>query len=121
MGTSTDAGGGQAVDSGGSADPPAMNRMIGIYFMGFYFAAGICLLGVVHAILIDEFTNAMQARPTRAGGALACIHNQIHIARFRWPIHEVYSSGYGSKSVPIDTHSLCAQARTCRTRARAFR
>ena len=66
MGISTEASSNETVVDR-SGDPPNMNRLIGIFFMGFYFAAGICLLGVVHAILLDEFMLAMQVKAYRVG------------------------------------------------------
>ncbi len=43
-----------------SAAVPGMERGVAVYFIVFFFAAGICLLGVVHAILLDEFMLSMQ-------------------------------------------------------------
>ena len=37
-----------------------MNRGVALFFVFIFFVAGICLLGVVHAILLDEFMVAVQ-------------------------------------------------------------
>ena len=44
---------------------PDMNRAVAIFFMVFFFMSGICLLGVVHAILLDEFMVAVQEERQR--------------------------------------------------------
>jgi hypothetical protein len=53
-----------AADSGAAQAVPEMNRAVALFFMLYFFASGICLLGVVHAILLDEFM------VRRAGAAL---------------------------------------------------
>ena len=51
-----DATGSDSADAGGAAPAaPAMNRGVALFFILYFFASGICLLGVVHAILLDEF------------------------------------------------------------------
>ena len=50
---------------GGGTAPPSMNRLVALFFLLFFFAAGICLLGVVHAILLDEFMVAVQEERQR--------------------------------------------------------
>jgi hypothetical protein len=58
-----------AGDSSGVAPAvPTMNRAVALFFMLYFFASGICLLGVVHAILLDEF----MVRRAGALTSLAC-------------------------------------------------
>ena len=58
-GTDGESGGGVG-GHGGDGGPPLINRWVGVYFISFFFITCICLLGVVHAILLDEFMLAMQ-------------------------------------------------------------
>ena len=44
---------------------PSMNRAVALFFIFFFFVSGICLLGVVHAILLDEFMVAVQEERQR--------------------------------------------------------
>ena len=54
--------------AGGESDVPVINRWVAVYFMSFYFMTCICLIGVVHAILLDEFMISMQVRCGARGG-----------------------------------------------------
>ena len=54
----------RGTDGGGGA-APAMNRLVALFFLLAFFVAGICLMGVVHAILLDEFMVAMQEERQR--------------------------------------------------------
>ena len=54
-----------STDASGGTSVPQMNRLVALFFLLFFFVAGICLLGVVHAILLDEFMVAVQEERQR--------------------------------------------------------